>query len=151
MPDVPLAYFITWSTYGSWLPGDERGWVETGRPGIQAPDEERFLHTDRNLFFDPVVLTQSQREVVAAAIVDHCAFRSWTLHAKNPRTNHVHVVVTSDLPPEVTRDQLKSWVSRRLNESFGKRQVWWTRYGSTRWIWDETSLEDAINYAIDGQ
>jgi hypothetical protein len=29
--DEPLAYFLTWTTYGSWLPGDERGWVE--KPG----------------------------------------------------------------------------------------------------------------------
>ena len=24
----PLAFFLTWSTYGSWLPGDARGWTE---------------------------------------------------------------------------------------------------------------------------
>jgi hypothetical protein len=29
--DEPLAYFLTWTTYGSWLPGDERGWV--AKPG----------------------------------------------------------------------------------------------------------------------
>ncbi len=23
----PIAFFITWPTYGTWLPGDERGWV----------------------------------------------------------------------------------------------------------------------------
>src|SRR4051812_6675116 len=36
MPD-PLAYFITWVTYGTWLPGDECGWVEYRR-GWQLPD-----------------------------------------------------------------------------------------------------------------
>ena len=29
--DDPLALFLTWTTYGLWLPGDERGWVE--KPG----------------------------------------------------------------------------------------------------------------------
>ena len=24
----PLAFFLTWSTYGSWLPGDASGWTE---------------------------------------------------------------------------------------------------------------------------
>jgi hypothetical protein len=33
----PLAYFLTWTTYGTWLPGDERGWVRYRR-GMQAPD-----------------------------------------------------------------------------------------------------------------
>ena len=27
MPE-PIAYFLTWTTYGSWLPGDQRGWVQ---------------------------------------------------------------------------------------------------------------------------
>ena len=26
--DDPIAFMFTWSTYGTWLPGDERGWVE---------------------------------------------------------------------------------------------------------------------------
>ena len=33
----PLAYFLTWPTYGTWLPGDECGWVEY-RHGWQLPD-----------------------------------------------------------------------------------------------------------------
>jgi hypothetical protein len=33
----PLAYFLTWVTYGTWLPGDDRGWVEY-RHGWQLPD-----------------------------------------------------------------------------------------------------------------
>jgi REP element-mobilizing transposase RayT len=24
----PIGYFLTWVTYGTWLPGDARGWVE---------------------------------------------------------------------------------------------------------------------------
>jgi hypothetical protein len=32
----PLAYFLTWPTYGTWLPGDERGWVQY-RHGLQPP------------------------------------------------------------------------------------------------------------------
>jgi predicted nucleic acid-binding protein len=35
--DDPLALFLTWTTYGSWLSGDERGWVE--KPGcFREPD-----------------------------------------------------------------------------------------------------------------
>src|SRR5260370_32962952 len=39
MPDA-LAYFLTWPTYGTWLPGDERGWVKHGE-GFQLPDPIR--------------------------------------------------------------------------------------------------------------
>jgi hypothetical protein len=24
----PMAFFLTWTTYGSWLPGDDRGWCD---------------------------------------------------------------------------------------------------------------------------
>ncbi len=37
MNDEPLGYFLTWVTYGTWLPGDERGWVEYQR-GWKLPD-----------------------------------------------------------------------------------------------------------------
>jgi hypothetical protein len=35
----PLAYFLAWSTYGTWLPGDERGWVEYARGWQLRPGE----------------------------------------------------------------------------------------------------------------
>ena len=34
----PLAYFLTWTTYGTWLPGDERGWNRKGVPEILPPN-----------------------------------------------------------------------------------------------------------------
>ena len=34
----PLAYFLTWTTYGTWLPGDERGWNRKGAPEILPPN-----------------------------------------------------------------------------------------------------------------
>ena len=47
----PLAYFLTWPTYGTWLPGDERGWVEY-RQGWQLPDpaRKREAHTKSGKF-----------------------------------------------------------------------------------------------------
>ena len=36
----PVGYFLTWVTYGTWLPGDSRGWVKY-RAGWQLPDPIR--------------------------------------------------------------------------------------------------------------
>jgi hypothetical protein len=44
----PLAYFLTWPTYGTWLPGDERGWVEYRR-GWQLPDPARKLEAEARM------------------------------------------------------------------------------------------------------
>jgi hypothetical protein len=32
-----LAYFITWTSYRTWLPGDFRGWIKRNFSGIQRP------------------------------------------------------------------------------------------------------------------
>ncbi len=37
MTDDPVGFFLTWVTYGTWLPGDPRGWVEYHN-GWQMPD-----------------------------------------------------------------------------------------------------------------
>lgn len=50
----PLAYLITWTTYGTWLPGDRRGWVEAGEPGIRAADSARQSATIRPLHKTPI-------------------------------------------------------------------------------------------------
>jgi hypothetical protein len=34
---MAIAYFSTWTTYGTWLPGDSRCWFERGK-GFQTPD-----------------------------------------------------------------------------------------------------------------
>jgi hypothetical protein len=115
----PLAYFISWTTYGTWLPGDDRGWVEGGTPGIQPPDPVRREDAAERMTHVVVVLTPQQRQLVEVTIRKHCEIRRWHLHAVNARTNHIHVVVTADVAPEVVMSQLKAWCSRRLSEQSG--------------------------------
>lgn len=93
MPDAgstpmrdPLAYFLTWTTYGTWLPGDQRGWVKEGE-GFQVPDWKAEHEARRKLAEEPFHLTAAQREVVEATIVRHCEIRGWHLFAKACRTN----------------------------------------------------------------
>lgn len=98
--NAPLAYHLTWTTYGSWLPGDDRGWVARDQFAIQSPDPARYESASRFLVDDPVLLDDAQRAIVDQTIVDHCAFRGWTLHARNVRTQHIHVVLTASSSPE---------------------------------------------------
>jgi hypothetical protein len=67
----PLAFFLTWTTYGTWLPGDERGWVDRGR-GQKRPDEVLKQRADRLLSESPCNLALSERELVEQTIRDHC-------------------------------------------------------------------------------
>src|SRR3954470_6743642 len=88
----PLAYFLTWTTYGTWLPGDERGWV--AKPGEPRPPDARLEQVCESLLTEPpLFLEPGQRQVVESTIAEHCRIRGWHLHAVAGRTNHVHVVV----------------------------------------------------------
>ena len=157
--EEPLAYYLTWTTYGSWLPGDERGWV--AKPGqFQAPDIDRKEAAQRLLTEPVLTLDPEQRGFVERTIADHCRIRGWHLHAVNCRTQHVHVVVTAPRrDPEVVLDQFKAWCTRRLKErersrgraAEGLRQNRWTQRGSKRWLNDEESFEAAIQYVVEEQ
>ncbi len=148
----PLAYLITWTTYGSWLPGDKRGWVDSADEGIQHGDPERFESAQHQLLESAVRLTDDQRRIVESAIVEHCQYRGWTLRAVNVRTNHVHLVVTADADPDDVAGKIKARCSRVLNDGpDGRREHWWTRDQSTKWINDESYLKNAIRYVLQGQ
>ncbi len=41
--DDPIGYFLTWVTYGTWLPGDARGWVEYRHGSIRHLYDETSL------------------------------------------------------------------------------------------------------------
>jgi len=148
---APLAYHLTWHTYGSWLPGHERGWVERDTPGIQPPNDGRQAVAQEAMTTEAVTLDEDQRAIVAATIRDHCRIRAWTLHAVHVGSTHVHVVVTADRDPKDVLDQFKSWCSRRLNEKAGVKGRWWVYHGSTKWINDEAYLANAVRYVQERQ
>ncbi|HEX2836844.1 MAG TPA: hypothetical protein VHN77_01820 [Phycisphaerales bacterium] len=158
MRDKPLAFFLTWSCYGCWLPGDDRGYVDRehnqyGRPRLEPrPRLAEFVL--KNLADPPFALSNRAREMVAQAIRDHCLRRDWFLFAQNVRTTHVHVVVEArDHGPEVVLDQFKAWATRRLREAgvLNPAHRAWTRHGSTIYVFDEATLKSKIDYVLNAQ
>jgi REP element-mobilizing transposase RayT len=152
MHDDPIGYFLTWATYGTWLPGDARGWVEY-RHGWQLPDPIRELEAKARMTEDACILTPAQRRAVAAQIADTCAHRGWMLHAVNCRSNHVHVVVSAEVAiPKKIRGDLKAWATRTLKEKFDAgRENWWAERGSIRYLNTDDDLQSAILYVRESQ
>ncbi len=156
----PLAFHLIWTTYGTWLPGDVRGWIQSGGPGVQPPDPMCEQQARESMAEPAVLLDPEQRGVVEQTIREHCGVRRWTLHSVNVRSNHVHVVVTCDCAGERARDQFKLWTSRRLSERAGLtapvarkagRRHWWTEGGDCLPIGDEQYLANAIVYVTERQ
>lgn len=153
---APLAYLITFRTYGTWLHGDARTSVDRrhnvpGTPPIE-PDEQLYAEAVRRMKQPPVELSIAAREVAARTMNEVCAHRGWVLRALNVRTNHVHVVVGAADKPEKVMNDLKAWSTRRLKEA-GLLSVDrpWSTHGSTRYIWRQSDVQDACRYVTEQQ
>jgi REP element-mobilizing transposase RayT len=101
----------------------------------------------------PYAMDRSRREVVLAALLERCQQQHWTPLAAHVRTNHVHLVVEAETSPERVMNDVKSYVSRRLNQTGldepGRKR--WARHGSTRWLWKPEHIAAAIRYVVDEQ
>ena len=149
----PMAYFITWSVYGTHLQGDERGWRRR-RKGEQLP-QRRLAQWHRNRLKHEVrVLSPEHRSIVERECQRHCDHRGWKLWEVNARSNHVHVVVTAvGYSGTTVRDQLKANCTRGLREhgtGFHDRPVW-TVGGDWACINSEDELEPVCEYVREGQ
>lgn len=152
-----LAYMLTFRCYGTWLHGDDRGSIDRehnafGSP-LLDPDGGREQLARDALRNAPVELGSSARHILEATIDDVCRNRGWTCHARNVRTNHVHVVVTAEVRPERAIADLKAWCTRRLREAgvLQPAERVWSYHGSTRYLWEEEDVLAARTYVVHGQ
>jgi hypothetical protein len=151
MPD-PIAYFITWPTYGTWLPGDERGWVEY-RHGWQLPNHNLEQICRASMTESQCLLSLSEREIVLQQILETCDFRKWVHFASDCRSNHAHIVIGApNTSPKKIRKDIKAWCTRRLRErSRAEQENWWAERGSIRFVWTEDSLANVVQYVTQAQ
>jgi REP element-mobilizing transposase RayT len=152
-----VRYLITFACYGVHLHGDESGSVDRGHnvPGspLAAANPERVAVQCQQMDQAPYFLDRDRRATVLATLREVCLHKGWNLWAAHVRTNHVHAVVEAEVDPERVMHAFKSYASRNLN-SLGidapdrKR---WARHGSTRWLWKDADVRNAIRYVVEGQ
>jgi hypothetical protein len=152
----PMAWYITWTTYGTWLHGDSRGSYLDRQ--YLPPDRELEESMRSELSGEKIFLTESQRALVDAALVKECAEQGWILHARNVRTNHVHVVVSASRSGKFVRARLKAIASGALSDDEGLpmagddgRKRWWTEKGNIVPVETERALEETNVYVRDMQ
>ena len=156
--DTPIAYLITFRTYGTWLHGDERGSVSRHR---NVHGSRRLRHdklwlekNNERLKREPVKLNARQRASVEAAVRDVCKHKGWALVAINVRTNHVHVVVAiGEASSSVALNAFKAYATKRMKQDrcWTDNKTPWVDKGSTRYLWNERSVERAVDYVLYGQ
>ena len=150
----PLAYFITFSTYGTWLHGTDKGSVDKQHnqygSELLSPNKSRETYEKKYLKNAPIVLNKRHRMHILLSIKEVCAYRQWELHAAHVRSNHVHVIVSARVTPERILKDLKAYATRtlrKINHSFRDIKIW-THHGSTKYIWTHKSLNATLHYVI---
>jgi REP element-mobilizing transposase RayT len=154
-------WLSTWTTYGAWLPGDQRGFVSE----IRDEEGQKMLHNvpgtacDADITLlqgyarsimtgEAVRLDLPQAQAVAAQLRETATYRGWQLLALAVMANHVHVFVgvSGDPDPEKLLGDFKAWATRRLNAGWGRREHWWTQSGSRRRKQSPDAIKTAITY-----
>jgi REP element-mobilizing transposase RayT len=148
----PIAYFITFTCYGSHLHGAEPASVDRDHNTFGArrviPDPARLVATEILMKDAPYVLDAAGRQIVLQTIQEVCSHRRWNLIAAHVRTTHVHVVVEAEKPSEGVLHDFKAYATRRLNQHEGRTANRWTRHGSTRYLWKEEDVAGAVDYVM---
>jgi REP element-mobilizing transposase RayT len=103
--------------------------------------------------FPPVTLDSGDRSLAASAIEGIASRGGWTVIASAVRTGHVHVVVSAETSPEPVMSALKAAATRGLREAgrVKAEQRIWSRHGSTRYLWDQHAVDNAVRYVSEGR
>ncbi len=151
--DFPIAYLLTFRTFGTWLHGDERRSVRRNGnnrhvgPKVSAsvPLRELMRESQKG---ESSILDPDQRKCVKAAIKEVCEFRNYLIRAMNVRTNHIHVVASAAVKPEKIVNDFKVYATRRLRSEglCGPEEKIWSRGASTRYLWKPRHVEGAVDY-----
>ncbi|MCK4998507.1 MAG: transposase [Anaerohalosphaera sp.] len=136
-----VAYMLTWTTYGTWLQGDERGWVKGG--SVLDGNEKLYRKNSENMKKDIVWFGNEERQVVRKAIIDEAERNGLTVLAITVQNGHVHVVIKYD-------DRAICRIAGLLKNSgrvaLGiKGRVWTTGY-DVQYCFDEAAVRSRIRY-----
>jgi len=162
--DDGFAWLITWTTYGTWLPGDPRGHVSPvlqanatylkrrNTPGVEwAAADERTRKRSRALQrFETVCLDDDEACAAAKSIADAAASRKWLVLRGAVMPTHVHVVLRgAGADGSAISRALKGVSQAGLSDHRGASRRWWTRGGSERGLRGARAIAAGIQYVAD--
>jgi hypothetical protein len=157
---------LTWTCYGTWLPGDSRGFVgnireadgshanhnEYGTPfSAKMPRLEAWVR--ERMKGEPVSLEQADADAMVAQYRETARIRKWSLEAASVIFNHTHLVVGVPGESDTLLDTFKSWATRAVKKHrpLPPNGTFWTVGGSNRLLPDETAVRSAVVYVVKKQ
>ncbi len=139
-----IGYIITWTTYGTWLQGGEKGFVKDG----EVRGENIAIKKDckKKLEGEPVRLGRSEKDVVKEAILEAAKRFQQKIRAIAVYSNHVHIVCEYvDVPIDVVVGYYKN-AGRVALKKCGFEGKVWTRGFDKRFCFSEKDLKARVDY-----
>ena len=134
-------WLVTWSTYGSWLPGDPRGfqtrrgkeyvppperYAKPGEPTYNPSDYSKRYQSAKAMGAAPGKLAASHRKCVLDAVVKQLAKLPVVPAALAVSSEHSHLLAKfGGLKIRTTAGVLKGEATKALREAgFNEEQIW---------------------------
>lgn len=139
-----IGYMVTWTMYGNWLPGDNRGYVRNGRI---LPADNKLLQANKARQKSPAVkLSAQEKKIVREEILAEAEEIGHEIIALAVYTNHIHLLAR---PHSQSIEELvgryKSLTTRSLWEHGRKGRIWTKGYDK-RFCFTEEELTARKKY-----
>ncbi len=139
-----IGYMITWTTYGTWLQGDKRGYVKKGQ--ILEPCEKLERANKERLKSKPIRLSRRQKIIVEKTIREKAKELGQNIPALVVYSNHVHVVAeTTALSIEKIVGHYKNAARVALRKDGFKERLW-ARGFDKRFCFNQQELQQKVKY-----
>ena len=135
---------LTWTTYGTWLQGGEKGFVK--RAQVRGENAALKMDCKEKLKGSPVRLRRKEQNIVREAILEASKRFKQNMRAIAVCSNHVHIVCEYvEVPIGVLVGYYKNAGRKALQESGYKGKVWTSGYDK-RFCFDRQALRAKVKY-----
>jgi REP element-mobilizing transposase RayT len=135
---------ITWTTYGTWLQGDERGYVKDGETLESNPVLKQSNLS--SLKQQIIKLTPVQKNVALNVIAEEAKRINHKIYAIAVWSNHIHIVAENNqIPINQVVIRYKNVATAALKRTGLNGKVW-TKGFDKRYCFSEKALKQRIEY-----
>jgi len=139
-----IGFMATWTTYGSWLQGNKKGYVKNGTTLKANPELEKF--NKALLKQDEINIPKNLRIIVKNAILKEAEEIGQKVYATAVCSNHVHIVIESiGKRCGYSVGRFKKAVTKELRK-YGFNDNVWTKGFDKRYCYNQQELEKKIRY-----
>ena len=139
-----VGYMITWTTYGTWLQGDERGYVKNGK--IYSGNEVLRQANQQLQSQEAIRLSKVQQQLVQKAIVKEAQSQGQRIYALAVQSNHVHLLLEYMPRPLSKMVAHYKKAARLALRTIGHTGKVWAKGYDKRFCFDRATLEQRIKY-----